>query len=1152
MSGVEPAVGFVGEDTVIQISGANFYPLVDIDATGAATDVDGEFTVALVDPVGDDGAPLRFPLPGALLLDYEHLSAVVPAGLPALTYDVVVSGPSGASGGLTNGYTVSQTQADHLSVASAQIVYEVREEAQIAITLETRAGARVLADQEIVVYVEAVDGEVEPIFSPGSLEDQTPLGPTAIQGRLGVDGSATIGLTTASPEQVTVTATPTDTESVVADGQVVLLYEPGSDLSARIELPSENFRATAGTPFPVTVVLVDQFGNDAPDGAASLVLSSSCSSWVEVVDVIGRATVSAELFTATVPGSSCEEERISVVGGLSGSSEPLQVLPGPASRFDVVATPSTVTAGESSLQVVATPTDAWGNDAAWSGSPVLTDSVGGLAGFDCVVDGLVVCTAQPLIAGADIELTVDGGDGVVGVSDPYTVLPGAPVSLSVKVIDDPVVADTPAAVQVRVHDVFSNELDGGGFAPDAFAISANGSRISCTPLVSPDLAAIYGCPLRTADSAVVLSVELVGFGLSGVAQSVAVINGALTDVALSPQQGVIPAGQDLAVDLMGHDAWGNPFIVGTDRTVDVADNLGGFSPTSVVLDGAGAAQVVVQPSVAGAMQIEASQGGVVLGSSTVVTVTPAAPTSLSIVLVDPWAWVGTPVDVAVRALDAFGNVADESGVVTVSSASGSAASTPISLVDGLGAGTLTWSSPHFDEQVDAAGLGLAGTVQGYLVVEDCGGSGPSAALEFATGHDGVCAVDQSGVAELSLASSAAGSRPLSTFAVRSERGAVIGGTSLVSIDLFDWGAHALVGLAAADDGCASEAAVTAWLGPDDGSPVGALMLSANLATVEAGVEQTTVQLSGALTCGGLAADGAAVRVRADRGAILGASALGTGLHTTIDAAGEGTFIADLSTAVEGPELLVSADVASGAARGSTVVGVSGDLQSPVVWDMSPRGLTAGSVDTLHLTLSEPIDEATVLTAHFDLVGPSSARVQFARLLADGRTIELSLQSAVDAGAGLWTLTLDPAVADLAGNGLDGLAQGSVSAFVGVFGPSTVEAPAVSSCGPSTVAFRPDGDDGLAEEADQVVFSVQAAAEPTLWRLSVFDATARLVRRSSFTPTGAVEDLVWDGRDQSGAVVEDGAWTIEIDAEDADGNVGASCSQSVSVANREDG
>lgn len=87
VSAVDPSTFSNGVPRTITVSGANF--------------LDGA-TVAL-----EDGGDVH-PLTGVTVVDGDELTAIVPAGVPAGTYDVVVMNPDGKEGRLENGLTINQ------------------------------------------------------------------------------------------------------------------------------------------------------------------------------------------------------------------------------------------------------------------------------------------------------------------------------------------------------------------------------------------------------------------------------------------------------------------------------------------------------------------------------------------------------------------------------------------------------------------------------------------------------------------------------------------------------------------------------------------------------------------------------------------------------------------------------------------------------------------------------------------------------------------------------------------------------------------------------------------------------------------------------------------------------------------------------------
>jgi hypothetical protein len=291
-----------------------------------------------------------------------------------------------------------------------------------------------------------------------------------------------------------------------------------------------------------------------------------------------------------------------------------------------------------------------------------------------------------------------------------------------------------------------------------------------------------------------------------------------------------------------------------------------------------------------------------------------------------------------------------------------------------------------------------------------------------------------------------------------------------------------------------------------------------------------------------------LRVRTDRGALLDASPTGAGLVLDLDATGSGAVTLDASEVRTGGEARVGFTSPSAGAAGEVRVQLTGDDRLPTVWAQTPSGPTEGLVDTVVLTFDEPLLASTVQPGSFFLEGPFAGGVGSASLVAHDR-VELGLTTAVDASAGAWTITATAALRDLSGNRLDGAFTGGPGPWVGPFGAVLAPVDAVS-CEVDPARFRPDGDPGVGEEADQALLSIQSASAPAWWVVSVRDAGGVLVARERRVPVGPLDVWAWDGRDVDERVVDDGAWTLSVEPVDALGNRGAACSVVVVVDNEE--
>lgn len=417
---VTPAWGYNGEDTLVTVVGRHFYPQIEVDATGGQrAEVNAGYRVWL-----EGTGAFALPLTGVALTDYEHVQAVVPAGMEPGVYDLVVEGPTGRTGAIVDAFTVSPTRADRIVVDSETVVYEVNETGWLDVALVDPAGERVLTDLEVAVALSGEDGPVAATFAAGGLEDQqgfaTGLG---IRGRLGEDGAARVGLSVHTPRTVSVVVSAVDLDSGVAEGLLKLLWEPGSELVLDLALPTAPFAATAGQPFPVDLTLLDQYGNPVPEASELVLLRNACGTWVDALEVHGSGRLDVTLETATGEAD-CLVDRILSVSGPPGESPEVTVAPGPLSAFEVEVSPTTVTAGEQELNAFVTPVDAFGNLVAWSGTLTVEDTLGGVGEVDCVPGPTTWCRVQPLVAGTEVRLLVEDQDGMAGTSNPYTVLPG--------------------------------------------------------------------------------------------------------------------------------------------------------------------------------------------------------------------------------------------------------------------------------------------------------------------------------------------------------------------------------------------------------------------------------------------------------------------------------------------------------------------------------------------------------------------------------------------------------------------------------------------------------------------------------------------------------------------------------------------------------
>jgi hypothetical protein len=1135
---VVPSFGYFLQDTAVRIRGERFYPQVGVDAAGQrGADIDASFQAVLIGP---DSAKGRYSLRGVTLSSAESLAAVVPAGLPAGSYALEVVGPSGAVGDLPAAYTVTETLAERIGVDADAIVYPVFEAVSFRVGLYNRRGEPVLSDAEVEVSLSAEDGDVVASLDGSELLDASASTGTVI-GRLGSDGAASVGLLVETPDLVTVSVSVTDGRSAVAEGTLKLLFEPGDERITRVSLPTAGFSPVAGAPFLVGLEVVDQFGNRVDDDE-TVVLRDTCRDFVSApFRMSGVAALGVTLERAST--LTCPETRLTTVVGPEGESPSFVVQPGPTVKLTVEVSAEEVVAGEPIAAFVA-PSDAYGNRSAWAGGALtVTDSVGGIAddGFSCTSRVPFFCTATPTRAAPAVRLVASTDDGTEGESDVFAVLADAPATIAVAVDADPVTCGEPFSAVVDVTDRWGNAIAAERFSDDLLWAITSG-RVGCAAAGD----AAFACVTTVARAAERLSVAWPEYGLVSESAAFDAVNGALSAVDVSAPA-KMNAGEAERVAFAGYDAWGNPFLVGDDVPLDLSDSSGTAASDSIVLS-SGAAMADVVITKAGTTRLRVTSAGALLGTSAPIDVVAATAMSLDVDIVNPWGFSGEPLAVNVSARDAWGNVAaiDASGEVEFDGELGA-----LALARGAGTGWVTPSRAVASASVVATVGALSGTSSPIIVARRCA-DGPTAAVSFGGRDEAIACWDPgSGEAEViaALGGSTAGSSPLSVWqAAIGERDAIDDGAEDLTLFATAPGVFEVQALVVDDSGCGGEVQSRAWVGRDDGEAVGPIDVHIDAAAA-VGLSAAPVRLSGATTCTGDPASGAAVLVRSTRGGLTGPAPTSAGLSVALDASGAAAFDLDASTSDAGGVVTLTALGSGGVAMGQGEGLFSGDNRRPRVISMTPAGDTASSVDRIVVAFSEPVLEDTVVDTAFSVTGPVEVAVDVVTLDVTGTEATIWLSGPIDAGAAGFAVTVGGSVRDEAGNRLDGAESGAASDWTGGFG-AVGELGPVSSCSAGQLRFRPDGDDGPSEEADAVSFALAAAAVPGFWSIKVMNIAGDVIRSQRPVATGATDTWAWDGRDDSGATVENGAYVLEVYAQDEDGARGTSCFSAIEVDNLE--
>jgi len=1180
-----PDSGYNGTETTITVIGANFFPTVSIDASERGqADFDAQFEIALANDGGS------FSLTGVDLLDYGTLEADVPEGLLVGTYDVVVTAPSGLEASGQGMFRVTDTRADSLVFEPATDTddgtsneFLVGELARLPFKLLDNEGSPVSEALDVVVTADA--GEVTGVTfeDRGALNNFAVDGDT-VSGRLLSDGTGAVWVSADAVDSVEFTVEPADPDSWINSDNIDYDFYVTDLYNVIIELPGEGFVATAGEAFAIELTALDEGGGTLKE-ELSLSLDESCGN-TPAGDVLltGNGVTQVTVTHATAPECDYTELKAYLSRpDVAGVSVPFTVLPAALAEFVVDVFPqdasaTEIVAGVTGLIVEIEPVDAYGNVIFdYSGVLHLSDSLGelgldaepgdGTCGLQNPTTGKIFCNILLTGAGETVVLTVTDRDtsSILGESAAFEVIPDVPSLLSLAImLGEPAIAGDPYKVIITAFDSWDNEAEielstdyflsvdddiGGTTCEEPSRVSGGVFRLNCQSTVAGDrLVTARLAPVDTSLSTLDSD------------EALTVLNGQLAALVLDAAPSAV-AGEPFLLEVSAEDQWGNPYEEAhSGRDIVLEDSSGTIFPTLLTLDttGFGSTNAVITESNKAAV-IYGLQGGVSMGAITL-AVTHAELHHLTVTPEADWSWLNEPLGVGISARDEYENlVEDYSELVTVSSTEDGFIDRNIQVSGGEVAASIIWTSAVLQDVITAEGSSAEGSGTPVDALDaDCD-DGPVASLILDSAAEAVSCIDAAGDAEVEAELDAsAGDAPLEAlyFGTLGGEQARIGAVGLPSHRLLtstDTGAFVIELVAFDSAACGGRSTALWWVAEDDGGPAGAVLLEADASSliVSDPSAVATVTVSAWSCTGDSAALGSEVLVRADLGTVQTAASTGAGLAVTLNMGGQGSFEVSAADTLHGGDALVAVGRADGSAYGELTLEMTGDNALPYVVDAWPTGAIDGPVDELSVSLSEPLNPLLEIVdgEEIALEGPSGP-VAIEEFEIDGNLITLQVDE-LDVSDGVYTLTLvggtlSASIVDRAGNRLDGTYSGSPSDYTVRFGAAGDEGILVSECLRSTEVFFPDGDDGAKKEVDEVSFDVKASATPVWWQLEVLDASGALVRFHRYPATGDSDSLVWDGRGDSGEVLDAGAWTVHVRAVDSTDNVSDACAAQVEL------
>jgi len=464
------------------------------------------------------------------------------------------------------------------------------------------------------------------------------------------NGTGTFSATLKTVGNRTISVKDTVTTATGTSGTIVV--SAGAATSFTVTTPST---ATAGTAIGVSLKAVDAYGNKVTNYTGTVHFTSSDPAAV----LPANATLTAGLgsFSATLKtaGTQTITATDTVTASTTGSSGPIVVSGGPATRFTVT-TSGTGVAG-SPTTVTVTAVDQFGNPTTNYNGTVhftSTDPQAGLPADVTLTNGTGTFTATLKTAGPQtITATDTTTPSITGTSTPVSVTAGPAADFTVTTSGTGV-AGSPTTVTVAAVDAFGNPTTSysgtvhftstdpqAGLPADATLTNGTGT---------------FTATLKTAGTQTITATDTVNSSITGTSNPVTVTGGAAAGFTLT-SSGTATAGSPTSITVTAVDAFGNPttnysgtvHFTSTDAQASLPANAtltNGTGSFSAVLKTAGTQTVTATDTV----------NSTIAGTTNPITVSGGIATHLS-VTASGTATAGSATSVTVTALDAFGNTA---------------------------------------------------------------------------------------------------------------------------------------------------------------------------------------------------------------------------------------------------------------------------------------------------------------------------------------------------------------------------------------------------------------------------------------------------------------------------------------------------------------
>jgi hypothetical protein len=475
-------------------------------------------------------------------------------------------------------------------------------------------------------------------------------------------GTGTFAATFKTVGTETLTATDTATSSITGtSNSVSVTAAPVSQLV--VSAPST---ATAGTAFNVTVTAEDTYGNTVSSYSGTVAFSTS-DKGSKVVLPASYTFVAADsgshTFTNGVKLVTAASQTVTATDSanlLTGVSGAIAVSPGSANRLAIVA-PASANAG-ASISLTVTAYDAYSNVATgYTGTVAFTstDQKASLPTNSTLTSGTGTFAATLKTEG---KQTITGTDTVTSsITGSSQTIVVSPASLSQLLVTAPssATAGTAFSITVTAADTYGNIISGyAGTVHFTSSDTASGVVLPGNYTFTAADAGVHtfasGVKLITAGSRTVTAADTSNAADTG--SATVTVNPATVTKLVASAPATATAGTAFNVTVTAEDTYGNTVTTFSDKVNFTSTDPAAALPVSSSLTN-GTANFAVTLKTAGNQTVTGTDAsnGAITGTSGTIAVSPASATHFQ-VAAPASATAGTPINVAVTALDAYGNL----------------------------------------------------------------------------------------------------------------------------------------------------------------------------------------------------------------------------------------------------------------------------------------------------------------------------------------------------------------------------------------------------------------------------------------------------------------------------------------------------------------